>query len=659
MTDVFLSYSREDQPTARRFAEAFQREGLTVWWDQTLRSGENYDQVTEAALREAKAVVVLWSKHSVDSRWVRAEATQADRNGTLMPAMIEPCNRPIMFELKHTAELAHWKGDVGDPAWRMFLGDVRQFVKKEGPVASPAATPPASNLSRRFDARILIGFVALLLIGPTAFWLARAHKNAQVGAGSATTAKEVTLAVLPFANISNDPQQEPICDGLTEEILNQLAQIKDLAVTGRTSSFSFKGKNEDLRSIAQKLGVANLLEGSIRREGNQLRITAQLINGGSGTHLWSKTYARESKDIFTVQEDIAKDVSQALSIKLDVGDMSRAQGGTTNLEAYDKFLGGTAAYGQSDYLRSAQDFRDAVALDANFARAWYGLNRSLQQVLSLVMADPTITRKDMAEAGAKAVALAPNAWWTQVLRSAEFESQRRWSEADAALGAAQQASAPASELAFNRGVFLAEVGRINESLQYIQRASQAEPLSRAVSGTLQMLLYSAGHTEESATEYQRYLGLAGNRGVADIVALYRLWSRKDVDAAAVKSFLTAATGRGIPFYGITPDNWNDKSVARAALQKVYEDPRNRTILLFSVADHYGERDMALATLRRELIEKHGAQYFQLWLPSESNVRADARFKDIVRELGLVDYWRTTGNWGDFCKPVGKDDFECH
>ena len=118
--DIFLSYNREDSDTARRFAEGLEREGLSVWWDQTLRSGEAYDEVTEAALKSAKAVVVLWSPRSVVSRWVRAEATIADRNKTLVPVMIEPCERPIMFELTQTAELGHWTGDSGDPAWRGF-----------------------------------------------------------------------------------------------------------------------------------------------------------------------------------------------------------------------------------------------------------------------------------------------------------------------------------------------------------------------------------------------------------------------------------------------------------------------------------------------------------------------------------------------------------
>src|SRR4029077_2962706 len=122
--DIFLSYNREDSAIAKTYADAFAPAGLEVWWDVTLRSGEAYDEVTEAALREAKAVVVLWSPRSVVSRWVRAEATLADRNKTLLPATIEPCERPIMFELTQTADLTHWQGDVLDGGWRAFVADV-------------------------------------------------------------------------------------------------------------------------------------------------------------------------------------------------------------------------------------------------------------------------------------------------------------------------------------------------------------------------------------------------------------------------------------------------------------------------------------------------------------------------------------------------------
>ncbi len=143
LPDVFVSYSREDQLVARRFAEGFEREGLSVWWDQSLNPGEAFDQVTERALDDAKAVVVLWSKASVNSRWVRAEATQANANNRLLPVMIEACRRPIMFELTHTSDLSRWEGSTDDPAWQSFVASVHRFVQRAAPDDSASSTSPA------------------------------------------------------------------------------------------------------------------------------------------------------------------------------------------------------------------------------------------------------------------------------------------------------------------------------------------------------------------------------------------------------------------------------------------------------------------------------------------------------------------------------------
>jgi hypothetical protein len=148
MPDVFLSYNREDAAVAKRFADAFVREGFDVWWDVTLRSGETYDEVTEAALRAARAVVVLWSPRSVASHWVRAEATIAHRARTLMPATIEPCDKPVMFELTQTADLSHWRGEADDTAWLAFLDDVRRRMGCDAPEVAMTAPAPAPAPSR-------------------------------------------------------------------------------------------------------------------------------------------------------------------------------------------------------------------------------------------------------------------------------------------------------------------------------------------------------------------------------------------------------------------------------------------------------------------------------------------------------------------------------
>ncbi|HSM53892.1 MAG TPA: TIR domain-containing protein [Erythrobacter sp.] len=150
-TDIFISYSRQDRAKARVVATCLEREGFVVWWDAEIHSGESFDMVIERQLAEAKAVIVLWSPKSVSSRWVRAEASSADRSGKLVPVVIEPCTRPIIFELLHTIELSHWNGDVADPAWEQFLLDLHRTIRsrrQQGGIAdaapSPAAMPVAS-----------------------------------------------------------------------------------------------------------------------------------------------------------------------------------------------------------------------------------------------------------------------------------------------------------------------------------------------------------------------------------------------------------------------------------------------------------------------------------------------------------------------------------
>lgn len=146
--DIFISYSREDRPAARHFAQCFADEGFSVWWDATLQAGETFDEVIERELKAAKAVVVLWSPRSVQSRWVRAEATLADRNGKLAPAIIEKCDRPIIFELTHAADLADWTGDTGDSRWVAFIGDLRAIIEKHKAKAAPAR-PAATHSTIR------------------------------------------------------------------------------------------------------------------------------------------------------------------------------------------------------------------------------------------------------------------------------------------------------------------------------------------------------------------------------------------------------------------------------------------------------------------------------------------------------------------------------
>lgn len=447
--------------------------------------------------------------------------------------------------------------------------------------------------------------------------------------------------------------------------MNQLAQIKDLHLTARTSSFAFKGKNEDVRVIGEQLGVDNVLEGSVRKAGNRLRITAQLINSRDGTDLWSRTYDRDLSDVFAIQEEIATQVSDALSVTLDVGELSRAKGGTTNLEAYDKYLQSLALvrqFGPKDALQAAELCREAVALDPAFARAWAGLYDALSLTTIFVPENADAARKAMADAAAKVLKLAPNAWWAQALRVRYLLGEHKWSEALAAANVAE-ASARTSANLCEYGAF---VGRLKDSVPCFERVRQADPLSIGASLNLQTLLDMAGRPVEAQAEYERSRNLVGDHGIEDLFALFRLWKRKDVQPAAIKAQFGVVLNDSTvasPLMRIVANRPDDKGTALAAIRQAFADPANQdSSSLFVIAlyaDHFGDKDIALAALRRAFVDRREIFFPLLWYPFETDAHADPRFKSILRDLGLVDYFRSSGKWGDFCKPVGQDDFECH
>ncbi|NJD31728.1 MAG: TIR domain-containing protein [Gammaproteobacteria bacterium] len=339
MSDVFISYAREDAESARRFAEAFAAEGLSTWWDDALRSGEAFDESIERALREAAAVVVLWSASSVASRWVRAEATLADRNRTLVPVTIEPCQRPIIFELTQTADLAHWRGDRQDRVWRGLVADVRRLVESQ---AAPRGSP---------------------------------------GGAAAPSAKQVAdqpskpgVVILPFVNMSGDPEQEFFSDGVTEDIITDLGRVSALSVASRSSAFSYKGKTVAPAQIARALSVTHVLEGSVRKSGNRVRITAQLLEAHTDKQVWAERYDRTLDDIFAIQDDISKAIVGALKLKLLPEEKAAIeQRSTSNSDAYELFLMAREFQRKgSERLKPVivRICQRVVQLDPGFARGW-------------------------------------------------------------------------------------------------------------------------------------------------------------------------------------------------------------------------------------------------------------------------------------------------
>jgi len=343
--DIFLSYNREDADVAQVFADAFAREGMDVWWDVTLRSGETYDEVTEAALRGAKAVVVLWSPRSVASHWVRAEATIAHRAKTLVPATIEPCDKPVMFELTQTAELSHWRGETEDKAWLTFLGDVRGRI---GGTAPETKTAPGSAT-------------------PT---------------GRSGIPK---VAVFPITCRGGE-ELEFLAEDLTEEITRELARSSFSEVTAAQVMVAWRDKPFDHRALGKELDVRYLVQGKLQRAGDSIRLTMQIIDTASGDMLWSKRFVRKLDELETSPEELPEHIAGELGGGVWQIEQSRAMAKSGPFSAWEHIMRAWAYQGRmgTDSMRlSIEEGRQAIKLAPDFGLA-HGL-------LAMVLSTPVTT----------------------------------------------------------------------------------------------------------------------------------------------------------------------------------------------------------------------------------------------------------------------------
>lgn len=322
------------------FADAFEAEGLSVWWDAGLRAGDAYDQKIEQALRSARAVVVLWSKTSVESRWVRAEATLADRARTLVLCMIEPCDRPIMFELTHTVELAHWQGDPEDKAWQAFLGDIRRFVAKE---AAPAAEMPSTAEP------------------PT---VKETLKPGQSGSAP-------SLAVLPFTNRSGLSEDEVFAEGMVEDVISALAQGVNVRVLGATTTANLsRAAITDLPALGRQLGVYYLLEGNVRRVRANLRVTTQLLEAETGAAVWSGKFDRPLVELAELQEELVTEIAGILETQVYSIEIERSLRKPGDITAWEAIARAWSAYRKWDVaarVEYIEEARRAVAIAPDYA----------------------------------------------------------------------------------------------------------------------------------------------------------------------------------------------------------------------------------------------------------------------------------------------------
>ncbi len=387
-------------------------------------------------------------------------------------------------------------------------------LQRDSSVAGAESIAPqtAQRLNRMIILFLLLG-VGYLAVDKFVLAPGRVAATEAPAAQVAATPHDASIAVLPFVNMSNDPEQEYFSDGLSEEVLNLLAQIRELKVIGRTSSFAFKGRNEDLRTIGESLGVAYLLEGSVRKAGDDLRITAQLIEVEGGSHLWSQTYDRKLENVFAIQSEIAASIAQALKINLvDAGQVAPVAQAAASLPAYDRFLQARRLIqGRTrSGIEAARKLLDeALVLDPEYAPALAAQAQVMMLLRSggaaygdlpldeaLAMAQPLLDR---------ALALDPQLAEAHAVQGLIFLQQEDAVRGEAALGRALALNPNQADALHWQAGMLGNAGRVREELATRQRLAEFDPLNVANLFSLNGALRSSGNTAEAEATTARLL----------------------------------------------------------------------------------------------------------------------------------------------------------
>ncbi len=446
MARIFLSYAHSDSASAKLLAEALGANGHAVWWDENLRGGSRFAAEIDRELQCADVVMVLWSAAAAASPWVLDEAGEGRDSGRLLPIALDGHKPPLGF---------------------------RQFQA----ISLPAGGAPDVAISRVVDA-IEARSVAS---GPPRV----SEKNA------VRSAPRLSICVLPFANIGSDPEHEYFSEGITEDVITDLSRVSALDVIGRNAAFAFRGQSVDEKAIASALGATHVVEGSVRRAGSQVRITAQLIEASTAHQLWAERYDRDLTDIFAIQDEISKAIVEALELTLLPSEEEAINArSTSDAEAYDLYLKArrrwaTAGLGNS---RAGEDIvslcREATELDPQYARAW-----ALMALAEGELAFWCGRGEDPLPAAQRAISIDPEIAEAHCVVARQFAEQGSNEGAREEIEAALRIDPDCWEANREAAALALSEGRVGEAIASLERASAAATRTDHESAALLVSLY--------------------------------------------------------------------------------------------------------------------------------------------------------------------------
>jgi serine/threonine protein kinase/tetratricopeptide (TPR) repeat protein len=474
---------------------------------------------------------------------------------------------------------------------------------------------------------------------------APAH-SARPAAAPSFSAKPPAIVVLPFANMSSDPENEFFADGITEEIINALAQIEDLRVAARTSAFSFKGKNVDPRTVGESLNVTTILEGSVRKSGSRLRITAQLISVADGYHLWSERYDRAFQDIFEVQDEIAKTIANRLKLTLTTERREPlVRAGTKNLEAYQLYLKGRFYMNKrtpDGFREAVENFQEAIEKDPAYALAYTGLSDAYTQASFLNVFPPVEMMPKAKAAAAKALEIDDTLAEAHVsLGYSSFGFDWDWTAAGKHFERAFALNPRSIPYHLYYPLYIASLGRFEEALAVANRAVDLDPASPSASHLLSVQLYVARKFDEAIQECQRTLEMA-----PDLFLVYMVRAQAHAGKGLYREGLSdldesPAVSRGstwfVSFRGYLHGLLGERSQALQMIEELSALSKQRFVPAFYFALVYAgleDKDQAFTWLEKACEERFIRLVYlnieEFWDP----LRFDPRFAQLVRRVGI-------------------------
>jgi TolB-like protein/Tfp pilus assembly protein PilF len=637
---VFVSYSRADRKAAVAVVRVLEAAGYAVWWDGLIEGGERFSHATEAALEQARAVVVLWSKASGASHWVQDEASRARESGRMVPLSIDGSQPPLGFGQFQFIDVSHVLGKPDSEPMRKLVRAVAALHDRPAPLP---ATPRAGRVSPTRRQVLVAGGLVLVAAGAGGgawWWRARGPGLAARGPNDPRR-----IAVLPFANLSGDPEQRYFSDGLTSEIRTQLSRNALLQIAGQTSSKKAGGGQDDARTIARALGVDFLLGGNVQKAGGRVKVAAELTDGNTGLSRWADSWQRPLADIFAVQSEIGAAVARALSVEIEGPDAGGAAlaGGTADVAAFDAYLHGRALYeagiDEESDRRALAWFDRAIALDDRYAGAHAARARALAVVGNLYADhDERLRLYAAAETAARAAT-------TRAPEFAEGFSALGFALASGKLdmrGAREPfersyALAPGdADVLARYATFRSNLRDHDRATQVILRAATLDPLNARTFRSEGDIRHNAGDYAGAIESFRKAIELNPTlAGIHASMGFAQLMAHADDDARASFSQERSAVRR-LPGLAILAHRAGDRAAAQAALAAlVAEYGDNSHYQYAQIHAQWGDTAKALASLQAAWDLRDGGIMLMYADPLLAGLRDTAGYLALAKAAGFT------------------------